>query len=325
MSYSAPVLYARLMARARLRQLQLLVAIVDHGTLKDAAAAVGLSQPAATQAVTELERLLDVKLFHRMARGMRLSEAGTVLAPIVRQALHALQTSVQTLATVHDGAEGVLRIGAIPAAIASEPGTAMIALGKLNPGLEIDVVEGTPARLLGELSSGAVNAVIMRRPAQLGARYCFESLLRDEAIVAAGIAHPLARLDTVTAEDLAAYPWMLPPEGVAVREVFQRLFAGRAERPRVQSLKTTSPMLIMALLKDNLTLTLGPATIANWYISRGLAVGLRTGWQLPLADLGIIYPRESGENSGLVALLNLLRARNPGPALGVAIGPRDGG
>jgi DNA polymerase-3 subunit beta len=59
LSASAAVLHARLLARIRLRHLQLLVAIADHGTLKRAAEQVGMSQPAATQAIRELERLLS--------------------------------------------------------------------------------------------------------------------------------------------------------------------------------------------------------------------------------------------------------------------------
>jgi len=48
------VLYSRLLARARLRHLQLLVAVADHGTVRRAAEQVGTSQPAATQAIGEL-------------------------------------------------------------------------------------------------------------------------------------------------------------------------------------------------------------------------------------------------------------------------------
>lgn len=312
MSQSAAVLYARLLARARLRQLQLLVAIVDQGTLKSAAAAVGMSQPAATQAVTELESLLEVALFHRMARGMRLSEAGSVVIPVVRQALQALQGSMETLATVDAGARGVLRVGAIPAAIASDPGAALIALGELNPGLQIEVVEGTPVRLLGDLASGVLHVVLTRRPPKLGKRYRFESLLKDEAIVGAGISHPLAGRDSVSVEELARYPWMVPPDGVAVREVFDRLFAQRQERPAIHPIRTASPTLIMALLADNRTLTLGPATTASWYLQRGLACRLRLAMPLPLDDLGIVHPVESAGEPATAALLSLLRARSPG-------------
>lgn len=309
MSQSASVLFARLLASARLRQLQLLVAIVDHGTLKRAAAAVGMSQPAATQAIAELERLLEVTLFHRQARGMQLSEAGGVVIPVVRQVLQALQASMQTLAAVHSGAHGVLCVGAIPAALLSEPGDALIALGELNPGLHIEVVEGTPARLLGELASGALNVVFTRRLATLGERYRFESLLPDEAIFCAGVSHPLAAREAVSLDDLARYPWVRAPLGVNVRDVFDRLFSGSQASPSVHAISTASPMMIVTLLGDHRTITLGPATTANWYLQRGLVSRLRVDLRLPLEDLGVVYAAELAAEPGTAALLNLLRAR----------------
>jgi DNA-binding transcriptional LysR family regulator len=187
--------------------------------------------------------------------------------PVVRQALQALQTSMETLAAVHSGARGILRVGAIPAAIMSAPGAALLALGELNPGLEIQVVEGIPAGLL-------------------------------------------AGRESVSLDEVARYPWVRAPLGVNVREVFDRLFAGRPEPPAVHAVSTSSPSLIMALLADNRTITLGPATTANWYLQRGLASRLRVEMNLPLEDLGVVYPLDATGRPGMAELLNLLRARS---------------
>lgn len=65
------VLYARLARHARLRQLQLLVALQQCGSVLQAAASLHMSQSAATQALAEMERVLGVRLFERHARGIR--------------------------------------------------------------------------------------------------------------------------------------------------------------------------------------------------------------------------------------------------------------
>ena len=74
-------MFSRLMAKARLRHLQLLVAVADQGNLKHAAEEVGLSQPAATQAIAELEQLLELRLFERHSKGMRLAAGGSIADP----------------------------------------------------------------------------------------------------------------------------------------------------------------------------------------------------------------------------------------------------
>lgn len=321
MAYPASVLYARLLARARLRQLQLLMAVVDHGTLKRAAEDVDMSQPAATQAIRELERVLGVSLFERQARGMALSQAGKVVLPVVRQVLQALQTSMETLASVRSGASGVLRIGAIPAVVASELGASLIALGKLNPGLQIQIVEGMPERLLAELSGGTLNLLLTRRPAELGQRYRFESLARDEAVFGAGLGHPLARREAVSLDDLLDYPWLRTPPGVNVTAVFEQVLAGGGHTPMLHPISTSSALLITEILADNRTITIGPASTAGWFIRHGLGARLAVDRRFPLEDLGVIHAAAEADDPPIAACLGLLRAakRERGhdpPALG---------
>jgi molybdenum-dependent DNA-binding transcriptional regulator ModE len=70
------LLYSRLAKHVRLRQLQLLVALQQCGSVVQAAATLHMSQSAATQALAEMERVLDIRLFERHARGIRPTLAG---------------------------------------------------------------------------------------------------------------------------------------------------------------------------------------------------------------------------------------------------------
>ncbi len=308
MASSAEVLYARLMARARLRHLQLLVAIADDGTLKRAAARVGMSQPAATQAIGELERLLEVTLFERRARGMRLTVSGQVVLPVVRQVLQALQGSLEALSAVRFGASGLLRIGVIPAAVSRLLSPCLPALSDRHPRLEIRVVEGTPAQLLKELAAGSLDIVLTREPAALGARFRFEPLMDDEAVFLAGTGHPLAGRPRVSVEDLARFPWMRAPAGVKVRDIFDELFGGRNPPLVVHPVSTSSPSVIISLLADNSTVTLGPASVAEWYVRRGLVARLALNRTLPIDGLGAVHPAGAEQAEATAAMLQLLQA-----------------
>ena len=66
----------QLLNRLRMRQVALLLAIDEHGTLRAAALELGMSQPAATKMLHELESALGQTLFDRVGRGLRLNPAG---------------------------------------------------------------------------------------------------------------------------------------------------------------------------------------------------------------------------------------------------------
>ena len=82
---SASVLLNRLQARARLRHLQVLVRVAELRNLRRSAEALGLSQPAVTQLLADLERLVELPLFERHARGVRHTPAGAQLVPLARR------------------------------------------------------------------------------------------------------------------------------------------------------------------------------------------------------------------------------------------------
>lgn len=303
---TAAVLSARLLARARLRHLQLLVAVADHGSLKRAAAQVGMSQPAATQAIGEFERLLEVALFERQARGMRVNEAGRALLPVVRQMLQALEASLETMAARQDGASGLLRVGAIPAAASGLLAPHLPRIIERHPRLRLQLFEATPPHLLNELAAGGLHVVLTRQPTELAARFVAEPLGDDEAIVIAGPRHPLAGRARVALDELAGFPWMVPPAGVRVRELFDGL-AAACPPTTVHPVSTSSPALILAVLGDNRSVTLGPASLAESYIRQRLVVRLAIPTKLPLAGLAAVYPAAARDEPALAAFLDMLR------------------
>src|SRR5690348_10161914 len=75
------------------RQLEYFLAVVDHGGMSAAAAALHLSQPSLSQAIRGLERDLGVPLFHRVGRRVVPSAAGEALVPPARQVLRDLRTA----------------------------------------------------------------------------------------------------------------------------------------------------------------------------------------------------------------------------------------
>lgn len=315
---TSTVLFSRLMAKSRLRHLQLLVAVADEGNLRRAAADVGLSQPAATQALSELEDLLEVPLFERHAKGMRLTPAGTALIPVIRHALEALQASTESLAALREGVSGLLRVGVITAVASAVLGERVLAFCARHPAMRVELVEHSAVHLLQELQAGTLNLVLCRRPVPVPSRLHFERLRADEACVIAGPGHPLARRRGLTLEDGLEYPWMRPPRVVWIREVFDELFQNAGDTLTLHPVSTASLGPLPEILRDNRTLALCPATLARTLVRWQVVVTLDLDLGAPKGEIGLLCAQESLEDPVYREFIDALRVTDPAPAPAVA-------
>src|SRR5699024_646617 len=94
------------------RQLEVFAAIATRGSVRAAAECLHLTQPAASMALSELERQLDTRLFARERGRMRIHERGRELLPLVQEALDRLQEIQRRAAGQPRQLSGELRVGA---------------------------------------------------------------------------------------------------------------------------------------------------------------------------------------------------------------------
>lgn len=193
------------------RLLRQFMAIADRGSLRAAAAALGVSQPALTKNIRQLERDLGVTLFDRHARGMALTAFGEVLRR--RAGLIDLEHryALAEIEALRGGSSGVVRIGAgpvwsyrfLPAAIAE--------LHRHYPSAQVQVQTSVtyllyPALREGELDlcAGALDDVPDDDDAIVR-----EELGRFRMTVFARAGHPLAGGAAPTPPQLASFPWVM--------------------------------------------------------------------------------------------------------------------
>src|ERR1700758_2638065 len=113
--------------RLKTRQLLLVVALAEEGNIHRAAAALSITQPAASKLLRELEETLDAPLFERLPRGMRPTLYGDALIRHARMVLGSLDQAQEELAALKAGRLGQVAVGAItspgvrllPAAVAA--------------------------------------------------------------------------------------------------------------------------------------------------------------------------------------------------------------
>ncbi|MFC3493952.1 LysR family transcriptional regulator [Glycomyces rhizosphaerae] len=121
------------------RQLGYFLAVVDHGGFGRAAEQIHIAQPSLSQAIANLERELGVQLFHRVGRGVVLSEAGRQLVEPARQVLRDLDAARAAAQAVKGLQTGRLDLVSMPSP-GIEPLTEMMCrFAEKHPGIEFRV------------------------------------------------------------------------------------------------------------------------------------------------------------------------------------------
>ncbi len=119
-------------------------AIADTGSITAAAAALGYSQPAISQQLRRVENRLGVALIERVGRGVRLTEAGRVLARHAPAVTHAFDAAAEELAQLRGLRTGVVRLVAFPSASPVLVPRLLASLSASHPGLTLTYVEAEP-------------------------------------------------------------------------------------------------------------------------------------------------------------------------------------
>lgn len=152
------------MTKLTLKQLRYFEALAQHRHFGHAADVCGISQPALSMQIKDLEGDLGVKLFERAARQVRLTAFGEDFAPRVRAILRAVEEAEDLARLSRDHLSGRLRIGVIPTIA---PYLLPAFIGQLTsayPTLDLHIRETLTAKLIEDLSEGRIDAAIVALP-----------------------------------------------------------------------------------------------------------------------------------------------------------------
>lgn len=237
----------RLRLTVTVSQVEALIAMREAESFTLAAGRLGLAQPTVHRAITQLEQEAGRPLFERTGRGVLATKAARALARAGRLAFAELDQARADLAELMGREVGRLVIGAMPLSRSSVLPAAIARFRRIRPTLPILVHDGPYEELLGGLRRGEIDLLIgaLRDPPPVDDIEQRE-LFRDDLVLVSGPDHPLARASTLTAADLANYPWVVNRAGTPVRAHFDRLFDGGA--PPRSIVESGSVILMRELL-----------------------------------------------------------------------------
>ncbi|MFI2505715.1 LysR substrate-binding domain-containing protein [Streptomyces sp. NPDC018972] len=273
-------------------QLRAFAAVAEHLHFRDAAAAIGMSQPALSGAVSALEETLGVTLVERTTRKVLLSPAGERLAVRAKAVLGEIGALLEEADALRAPFTGVLRLGVIPTVAPYLLPTVLRLVRGRYPLLDLQVHEEQTASLLDGLAGGRLDLLLLAVP--LGVPGVTEIPLFDEDFVlVTPLGHRLGGREGIPRAVLRELNLLLLDEGHCLRDQALDICreAGRADVPAT----TTAAGLatLVQLVAGGLGVTLLPRTavqvetarsnrlltarFADPAPSRRIALAMRTG------------------------------------------------
>jgi DNA-binding transcriptional LysR family regulator len=202
----------RIGTRLKLRDLHILLAVVERGSMADAARHLAVSQPVVSRAIAELEHTLGVRLLDRTPRGIEPTVYGRTVLNRALAVFDELRGSVKDIRFMSDSMAGELRIGSTQAIAAGLLTAILDRLSAQRTRLAFHVKLGDAAMLhYHDLRERHVDLLFGRVVELKGDDLNVEVLFEDRLYVVASANNPWTRRRKVTLKDLVQEPWALPP------------------------------------------------------------------------------------------------------------------
>ncbi len=249
--------------RIKLRHLVCFLEVARLKSVVQAAAALGLSQPAASKTIQELEAILGVELFDRSRRTLVLTAHGEGFQRYVGASLTALKQGVRSLGQTGEGS--AFTVGALPTVAASILPAAVMHFTAERLGMRPRIITGPNAFLMSQLRVGEVDLVIGRMAEPETMRgFAFEHLYSETIALIVRPGHPLLTAPSFDLGALSGYQMLMPPPGSIIRPIVDRFLVANAVAPaRGDEIETVSDAFARSYVR---------ATDAVWIISEGVVV-----------------------------------------------------
>jgi LysR family transcriptional regulator, regulator of abg operon len=207
----------------RLNQIRDLLAVVEAGSLRAAARRIGISQPAMSKSIAQLEREVQAQLLLRTAQGVMLTAAGRAFVARGRVIHGELRKVHDDLAALRGIAEGTVSFGSGPAVTFPLVPDAMSRFRTKWPRAHVRIREGMRNALLPLVRDETLDFSISEKVAPADeAGLQFKPLIQPELAIVGRRGHPLAKAASL--QELAKADWLvfnLPGAGGALERTFK--------------------------------------------------------------------------------------------------------
>jgi DNA-binding transcriptional LysR family regulator len=214
-----------------LEQLRIFVAVASHEHVTRAARDLNLTQSATSAAIAALEERYATKLFDRIGRNIRLTDAGRLFLTEARAVLVRAAAAETVLADLAGLKRGSLSLGASQTVGNYWLPPLIHRYQSRYPGIAIDLKIGNTEQVASWVHGGAADLGFVEGEIDDPA-LSIAPVAEDELVLVGDGTHGLAELRTLTADHLKSVPWVVRELGSGTRAIFESVLTSYAIAPK---------------------------------------------------------------------------------------------
>src|SRR5689334_12971015 len=206
------------LTRIELRHLRYFLAVAEESHFTRAAAKLHITQPTLSHQIRELEGQLNLPLFDRVGRRVRLTAAGEVLLPHAGRVVRELAEAQTALDELHGLKSGALKVGIVQTVNACVIPEIVGRFSVAHPGINVTCNEMAVADIEADLEAGRLDLGISFLPAARK-NLTGQKLFAEELVAVVAANHALANRRQLRIRDLARYPMALLAQKFCTRQL----------------------------------------------------------------------------------------------------------
>jgi len=277
----------RIGRRLKLRDLHILSAVVQRGSMAKAARHLSLTQPAISNAIASLEHTLGVRLLDRSSKGVEATIYARALIKRGFVVFDELRQGIKDIEFLADPTRGEVRIGCPESLSAGLVPAIIDRLSRRHPQITVYIVDAQPAATgFRELRERGVDLLLGR----VFEPFCeddvnMEVLCEDHFQLVVGAMSPWARRRKITLPELIDEPWILYPPDNVIGSFVASAFRMHGLDPPQNAVTTFSLHVRMHLLATQRFVTIMQASVLRYNAERWSLKALPIDLEIPTVPI----------------------------------------
>jgi DNA-binding transcriptional LysR family regulator len=290
-----------------LEQLRVFVAVAERQHVTRAAAVLNVAQSAVSAAIAALEARHDVELFHRVGRGVELTEAGALFLVEARALLARAEAAGLVLSELGNLKRGTLAVHASQTIASYWLPRHLVAFRHKYPGIDIRLTISNTAQVAAAVHEGAADLGFVEGMIE-DPMLTKERVARDLLVIVVGTEHAWSAIDRLEPDRLIETDWVLREAGSGTRSTFEAALQSFGVSPGASriALELPSNEVVRAAVEAGLGATAISASVAAPSLEAGLLHRVR--FNLPERDFQVVRHVARRCSRAADALLSMVTA-----------------